>query len=76
MDVRLAPNVAVRRRSAGGFFKHINLTNFDLSRYGIHHSEKEAASEDNCLFVALKHAGFPESHWEEIRFSFKQRGVP
>jgi hypothetical protein len=76
MSIKLAPNVTERRRSAGGFFKHINLTHFDLSRYGVHRSEAEAASEDNCLFIALKHAGFPEARWDDLRFSLKQRDIP
>jgi hypothetical protein len=76
MNVQLAPQVTNRRRSAGGFFKHINLTHFDLSRYGVHHSEKEVACEDNCLFMALKHAGFPEAQWDDLRFTLKQRDIP
>jgi hypothetical protein len=76
MTVQLAPQITNRRRSAGGFFKHINLTHFDLSRYGVHHSEKEVACEDNCLFMSLKHAGFPESQWDDLRFILKQRDIP
>ena len=73
--VKLAP-VRRLRRSTGGFFKHINLTHFDLSRYGVYQKEEDIECEDNCLFTALKHAGFPENQLDDLRITLRTRDIP
>lgn len=75
IQVKLGP-VARGLRSTGGFFKHINLTHFDLSRYGIYKSEEEIICEDNCLYLALQQGGFPEDKLEDLRITLRTRDIP
>jgi len=64
------------KRSAGGFFKYINLTCFDLTRYGIYQEEADIETDENCLFVALCHGGFPEEQRGNLRYLLKTRDIP
>lgn len=74
--VSISSFVPSSQRSSGAFFKHINLTSFDLSRYGIYRSESEIETDDNCLFMALKQGGFPEERLDELRFTLQVRDIP
>jgi len=75
LQVKLAP-ISRTLRSTGGFFKHINLTHFDLSHYGVYQKEEDIVCEDNCLFVALKHGGFPEKQLDDLRVCLRTRDIP
>jgi len=75
IQVKLAPTTR-RLRSTGGFFKHINLTHFDLSRYGVYQKEEDIICEDNCLFLALKQGGFPEDRLDDLRITLRTRDIP
>ena len=75
LQIKLAPT-SQRKRSVGGFFKHLNLTKFDLRRYGVYQKESDIDCEDNCLFIALKHDGFPETQLNDLRYSLKTRDIP
>tara|TARA_Y100001968_G_scaffold81089_1_gene72211 strand:- start:303 stop:3992 length:3690 start_codon:yes stop_codon:yes gene_type:complete len=63
-------------RSMGSFFKHINLTSFDLTRYGVYQSEEDIEHETNCLHMALKHAGMPEKQLQELGIALRTRDIP
>jgi len=41
-------------KSIGAFFKYYNLTDIDLSRYGIYKNIEESDYSDNCLIHSLK----------------------
>ena len=78
LTFELAPT-GPRTRATGGFFKHINLTKFDLKRYGIFQNEAEIeseGSEDNCLFIALHNGGFPEDQLDTLRYALQTRDIP
>ena len=75
VQVKLAPTRRTMR-STGGFFKYISLVHFDLTRYGVYQKEEDIECEDNCLFVALKHGGFPEDKLEDLRVCLKTRDIP
>jgi len=75
IEVKLAPTRRTAR-STGGFFKHISLVHFDLTRYGVYQKEEDIECEDNCLYVALKHGGFPEDKLEDLRVCLRTRDIP
>ncbi len=51
-----------RSKPAGAFFKFLNKTHFDFSKYGIHREIKHVNYNDNCLYLALKHGGMSEKN--------------
>ncbi len=65
-----------KRRAGGGFFRHINLTHFDLTKYGIYQTEAGIKAEENCLFMSLKHGGFPEEKQDALRCFLRTMNIP
>jgi len=65
-----------RGRPAGGFFKYLNATHFDLDRYGIHKEVRKEHYADNCLFHALRNGGMEERKLELLKHFVKNRIIP
>ena len=51
-DIKLIKFDAPKTRPAGGFFKYLNNTKFDFSRYGVFDEVLKDNYIDNCLFLA------------------------
>jgi len=60
----------------GAFFKYINLTDLDLTRYGIYQEIDEENYYDTCLIYALKMAGIDDYKLECLKHKVKNRLIP
>jgi len=58
------------------FFKYLNLTKFNLNRYGIFSSIKVENYNDTCLIDALRAGGLSEKKLELVKHVVKDRNVP
>ena len=66
-----------KSRPAGGVFKYLNVTCFDLDRYGIHKEINRKKYNENCLYLALEAGGMCQEKLEERLKSFiMNRVVP
>jgi hypothetical protein len=63
------------KKSEGAFFKYLNKTLFDFSRYQIFNDNNENY-EDNCLVYALKNIGMSELKLNQIKSMVKNRMIP
>lgn len=61
-------------KSGGAFFKYLNKTHFDFSRYGVFKEINKEDYSDNCLYIALKHGGFEQL--EDLKMALKNRDIP
>ena len=55
-----------KSKPAGAFFKYLNKTHFDVSRYGVFKLH-ERNYDDNCFVLALKAGGMSEEKLNSIR---------
>ena len=60
----------------GAFFKYINLTDIDLTRYGIYKNIDKENYNDTCLIDALRIALVSEERLEILKFKVKDRKIP
>ena len=60
----------------GAFFKYLNLTKFNLNRYGIFNTIKAKNYNDTCLIDALRAGGLSEEKLELVKHVVKNRNVP
>ncbi len=65
-----------KSRPAGGFFKYINTTKFDLSRYGVFNEIDSNNYNDNCLYIACELAGMPDHQLQMLKIFVMNRIVP
>lgn len=65
-----------KTRPGGGFFKFMNTTKFDFSRYGIFTEIKAENYNDNCLYIACELAGMPEHQLQMLKIFVMNRVVP
>ena len=65
-----------KSRLAGGFFKYLNITDFDLDRYGVHKEIRRENYNENCLYMALKNGGMNEIKLEKLKLFVMNRIVP
>jgi len=65
-----------RQKPAGGFFKYLHTTEFDWSRLGIFKTVRRGDYDENCLWLALKAGGFPETCSEDLKICMETRDVP
>jgi hypothetical protein len=61
---------------SGAFFKYLNLTKFDLKRYGIFKTINADNYNDNCLIDALRAGGLSEEKLELVKHVVKDRNIP
>jgi hypothetical protein len=66
----------VNQRRANAFFKYNNLTNIDLSRYGVYVNNQPTNYNDTCLVVALRNGGLDEVRIETLKRVVKNRIIP
>lgn len=66
----------IKRKREGAFFKHINLTNIDLTRYGIYNDINKNYYYDNCIIDALSMGGMNKEKLNEARIIIKDRNFP
>jgi hypothetical protein len=76
IEISLFKKYHKNKKNNGAFFKYINKTNIDLSRYGIYKKIDKKNYEDNCLFLALKNGGLDDNKLEELKIFIKNRNVP
>jgi hypothetical protein len=60
----------------GAFFKYVNLTDIDLTRYGIYKQIDNQNYNDTCLIYALKNALVSDEILERLKFKVKDRKIP
>jgi len=70
-----APTKTKRKRS-GAFFRYLNLTNIDLTRYGIYKEINNNNYIDNCLLYALRMGGLDHKKLESIKYMVHNRSIP
>lgn len=75
-SIRLFRIEAERSRPAGGFFKFLNATHFDLDRYGIHKEVNRKDYAEHCLYLALKYGGMEGRTLETLKCFVMNRIVP
>jgi len=68
--------IPIKKKRSGAFFKHLNLTNIDLTRYGIYNNIEKENYSDNCLIYALKMGGMNEIKLNQSRMIIKERNFP
>jgi hypothetical protein len=66
----------IKRKREGAFFKHINLTNIDLTRYQIYNDINKDHYIDNCLIYALRMGGLDDEKLNSIKYHVKNRSIP
>ena len=55
-----------KTRSGGSFFPYLNITIFDLSKYGIFKNVDRHNYRHNCLYLALKEGGLSDIKLQEL----------
>ena len=60
---------------AGAYFKYLNNTNFDFSKYGVFKYE-ERNYEDNCFVMAMIGGGMEDEKLNAIRIECRNRIIP
>ena len=66
----------IKTSNGGGFFKHLNNTLFDLSRYGVFHEVDKDNYKINCLIRALEHGGVKDEKLKLVKGFIIKREVP
>jgi len=64
-----------KSKPAGAFFKYLNKTHFDFSRYGVFKLH-DRNYNDNCFVLALKAGGMSEEKLNSIRADCRDRIIP
>jgi hypothetical protein len=67
--------IKIKRKREGAFFKHLNLTEIDLTRYGIHAEINKDNYKDNCLIESLRNGGLDEKKIDSIKSMVKNRSI-
>ena len=62
-------------REEGAYFKYINLTKYNLERYGIYTAYNKDNYNENCLYDAFKLLGMNEIKLNELKYFVKNRNI-
>jgi hypothetical protein len=65
-----------KRRKGGAFFPYYNITNFDLSRYGIYKEDDKPDYNENCLLYSLRMLKMSEEKLNNMKLLFNSREIP
>ena len=65
-----------RTRAGGSSFPYLNITIFDLSKYGILNIVGRRKYKHNCLYLALQSGGLSYIKLQELVLSLRSRHVP
>ena len=64
-----------KTRAGGSFFPYLNITIFDLSKYGIFKSVDRNNYKHNCLYLALQSGGLSNVKLQELILSLRNRHI-
>ena len=64
-----------RTRAGGSFFPYLNITRFDLSKYGIFKSVDKNNYKHNCLYLALQAGGLSDIKLQELILTLRNRHI-
>ena len=64
-----------KTRAGGSFFPYLNITIFDLSKYGIFKSVDRNNYKHNCLYLALQAGGLSDIKLQELILSLRNRHI-
>ena len=62
-------------RAGGTFFKYLNLTNFDLAKYGLFKHVDRNSYNHNCLYLALKTGGLSYIKLQHYILTLRNRTI-
>jgi len=77
-EIKFIPFVPTNKnkKNQGAFFKYVNLTDIDFTRYGIFSEVDKSNYEDTCLIYALRMGGLEEDKIEKLKLMVKNRIIP
>ena len=77
-EIKFIPFVKTNKnkKDKGAFFKYVNLTDIDFTRYGIFSEVDKSNYEDTCLIYALRMGGLEEDKIEKLKLMVKNRIIP
>ena len=75
-DIKIIQFDNPKTRPAGGFFKYLNNTIFDFSRYGVFNEVVKDNYNDNCLYLALKALKLNNDKLQLLKMFVLNRIVP
>ena len=64
-----------KTRAGGSFFPYLNITIFDLSKYGIFKSVGRKNYKHNCLYLALQSGGLSDIKLQELILTLRNRHI-
>ena len=64
-----------KTRSGGSFFPYLNITIFDLSKYGIFKSADGNNHKHTCLYLALQAGGLSDIKLQELILALRNRHI-
>lgn len=74
--IRKVELASLNNKEVGGFFKSLNLTPFNLEKYGIYEKCEPHNYLENCLIKALKAAEIPQKKIDSVKGHIFNREVP
>lgn len=75
-DFEYVENKHKNKTKNGAFFKYLNMTKFNFSRYGIFKKIDANNYNETCLVVALRNGGLSEEKLEQVKIMVKNRNIP
>ena len=75
-DEESKTKITGKTRPGGGFFKYLNTTHFDFSRYGIFNEINSDNYHNNCLYNAFEFADMPDNQLQTLKLFIMNRIVP
>ena len=64
-----------KTRAGGSFFPYLNITIFDLSKYGIFKTVDRNNYKHNCLHLALQASGLSDVKVQELLLTLRNRHI-
>ena len=64
-----------KTRAGGSFFPYLNITMFDLSKYGIFKTVDRNNYKHNCLYLALQAGGLSDFKLQELMLTLRNRHI-
>ena len=64
-----------KTRAGGSFFPYLNITIFDLAKYGIFKSVDRNNYRHNCLYLALQSGGLSDAKLQELILTLRNRHI-
>uniref|UniRef100_UPI00404B7C74 hypothetical protein n=1 Tax=Flavobacterium sp. TaxID=239 RepID=UPI00404B7C74 len=64
-----------KTRAGGSFFPYLNITIFDLAKYGIFKSVDRNNYRHNCLYLALQSGGLSDVKLQELILTLRNRHI-